>query len=193
MARAKRPLTPQDIAALQAGATAESLGLTPEDVNTGETPEQPQATSAETAPESTEPTPTQAATQPAATSAADTSVVAYLQGQVTLLTREKVTAEAQLAATQAQMASMQATHDALLAIARGSLSTMKTALSATGFSAEAMTAEQVLAEHAATSEAFKTKFRAGGVAQPTKPTETARTAAPSARTAALFAAVPSSK
>jgi hypothetical protein len=63
-----------------------------------------------------------------------------------------------------KLAGMEATHDGLVKIAAQSVSTMKVALGHAKGDFNAMAPEMLLAEHAATTDAFTKAFKVGGVA-----------------------------
>lgn len=152
----RHALTEQEIAALAAGAPI-SAGTQPDNA-----PAAPEAA----APEAAAPAaPEAAAAAPAPAPAAQpNAVVAYLEGQVASLNAQSIEMGVKLKDAEAKLVAAAATTAALMQIAAKSLSNMKVALGGAAVDFSAMTPEVLLAEHAATTEAFSKAFVAGGVA-----------------------------
>lgn len=101
-------------------------------------------------------------------------VVAFVQGQLAAAQADLLKLNIDLKAANDKIASMTTTHDALVKIAAQSVTNMKTALGFTGVDLSGMSAEALLAEHAASTASFTKAFKAGGVAavkQPEAPGE----------------------
>lgn len=168
----KTALTQQQIAALASGAVVEASAAAPEAQANVET------TAPEAAPAATEAAAAAPAVEAAAPVAAPAQVaapqgelVAYLQGEVSAKTGEIISLKAQLADVQKQLATAQANTVSLMGIAGASLKNMKIALGSSAADYSAMSAEALLAEHAAAVNQFNSKFKAGGVAAATAPSE----------------------
>lgn len=106
-----------------------------------------------------------AATTAAATAAeAETQLITFLRGELTSRD-EKLTANAiELTALRAEVATTKDTQPKLLEIARTSVDKMKIALGGSAGAAAAMSAVEVIAAHAETSDLFAKKFVVGGAA-----------------------------
>lgn len=91
-------------------------------------------------------------------------IVAFLQGQIKEKDGTLLAQSVELSGLKAKVASMEATHASLLKIAVASTTHMKVALGLSKVDLSAMGAEQLLAEHSATTTSFTEKFKAGGVA-----------------------------
>lgn len=100
----------------------------------------------------------------AAAPAADANLVSYLQGQIKDKDAAFLAQSVELQGLKTKLAGMEATHDGLVKIAAQSVSTMKVALGHAKGDFNAMAPELLLAEHAATSDAFTKAFKVGGVA-----------------------------
>ncbi len=201
-----RALTEANIAALAAGAPLASvMAGAGQPGQAGPAPQDPASADADPTrkggPASAEAGAEGAATPPvddASTSASEQQAAAGTEadsGQAAVVDflrkelRETQTAlaesGAQLKQLQAQVTAMTTTHEALMGIARDSLSSMRVALGGRAV-AGALAAEQLLAEHAEASESFRKAFRAGGVAAVAQPTEGAQ--APTAAVSTFAAA-----
>lgn len=141
--------TAEQLAALAAGVPAEALT---------EVPAQVAATEVDTPP-ADEP---KAAETPKAAEAP--SLTEFLQTQLAEANSKLMAANIELAKLQEKSVEAQATHDALLTIARDSVGKMSIALGGSAALAEGMSAVAVLAEHARVASVFKDKFKVGGVA-----------------------------
>jgi capsid assembly protease len=158
----RKALTDQEIAALAAGAPAAAPAATTE--QPAPTPENSTPAPAASAPAEAS-QPEKGNEQPAAEpKQAESEIVAYLRGELKSAQQELVTANVALKQTQDKVTAMETTHSGLLKIAAASVRNMKVALGMTAADYSAMSAEQILAEHAATAEAFQNAFKAGGVA-----------------------------
>jgi hypothetical protein len=90
--------------------------------------------------------------------------VTYLQGELRTAISEGEASKLALAGLQKTLAEANASIASLTQIAAASISNMRVALNQPAFSAGAMSADAVLAEHASTSAAFAASFKVGGVA-----------------------------
>lgn len=102
-------------------------------------------------------------TAPAAPAQADAGVAA-LVAQIGQISGELAKAKVDLEAAQAKADGLEKTVNALTGIAAASLSNMKVALGSPRIDLSGMSAETLVAEHAATATVFAEKFKAGGVA-----------------------------
>lgn len=152
-------LTQQQLAAIAAGAPAAAAASAPAAAPAADKP------AADTSTETTEiPEAVAAAVKPSAEAAGADQVVAYLQGQVKDKDAQLLAQAVELKGAKDKVTSMEATHGELVKIAAQSLSNMRIALGGSAVDAGAMTAEQLLAEHAGAAKTFGEKFKAGGVA-----------------------------
>lgn len=170
----KRNLTPEQLAALAAGASLESLGLTAEQLaahNAAVAEEQAAATAAAAEAARVQEEANTAAAAAAASAAAASAaaaanespaVVAFLRGELKDANAELTATKAKLATLEASNTAMATEHAALTAIARKSLGTMSVALNKTA-SAE-LSGADLLTAHAKVSEEFQTRFKVGNVA-----------------------------
>ena len=171
----KVALTEQQLAAIAAGATLESVapGVTAEQLAAAQAEVDAQA-SAQAAAQAAEAARVQAEAD-AAAAAANTNtpnaVVALLQGQlkdaqaqVTSLTVDLAAANSKVAEVDAKLAAASTNTTGLNAIVAKSLSHMRVALRQPALDFSGHTSEALLAEHAKTSELFTKTFKAGGVA-----------------------------
>lgn len=158
----KQAFTEQQIAALAAGAPTADAGGAPA---TGE-PAAEGGAPAEGAPAAgaEEPKGTEAAAGTPAAPAADSDIVAFLRGELRQAQADAQAANIALATANSKLASVETTHAALVKIAAQSLSNMRVALNLPVIDATKLTAESLLADHAATTEQFTKAFKAGGVA-----------------------------
>lgn len=176
----KTALTPNQIAAAQAGVVLPSVV----DAAQATTP--------------TEAAPTnQAATEPAAAAAAatepapkadQTALVALLQTQLDAANRANIDLRVELAQATTKVESLTAAQAGLKQIVAGSLSTMRVALSLGKVDLSTMSAETLVAEHAAMSTQFTESFKVGGVAQASSSDETVKPVAPKALDPRMVAA-----
>jgi signal peptide peptidase SppA len=181
----KVALTEQQLAAIAAGAPAAAAAAVVPDPVAAAAALAADAAAAEAAAAALA---ASAAAPVAAAAAAPDAVVTMLQTQlreaqasVTALTVEKT-------GLAAKLASVEASHSALVKIAGASLSNMKVALGFSALDASAMSAESILVEHTATSALFNTKFTAGGVAAVVAPEDKEADAGPGQMHAARIAA-----
>ena len=175
MAGRRKPLTPQDIAALAAGAPIE---VTDDSGTTQEVREETQAAAAQAA----EP---QAASQGegdgvqarqetqevSAQASAESEKFANLKATVELLNAQVAAKDAALleagvkiSRLEERVEDMKATAEPLLDIAAQSVNNMRVALGLGALDMKAMGGAQVLAEHQRMSAEFASKFKVGGVA-----------------------------
>lgn len=147
-------LTEPQRAAIMAGATPASLGITEtiEDLPVPATVAQPAAVPA-------------AAVAAVATPAADP--VAFYQSQLTTVNAELVTTKVALQTLQVSTQSMQANFDGLVAIARDATAKMNIALGGSAAASAGMDAPTLIAEHARVSATFTEAFKPGQVSAPT--------------------------
>lgn len=159
----KSTLTPEQIAALAAGATAEAAAAA---AAAGEKTEEQKAAEVKAAEEAAD---AEAAAKAAAEAAAkpaagNDAVVALLKDQLRDAQASVTTLTLKNAELEAKVKTSDTVLPALLKIAGTSLSNMKVALGFTAVDASKMSPEALLAEHSATSETFASKFKVGGVA-----------------------------
>lgn len=155
-------LTPEQLAALAAGAAVASLGLSAEEqaaveaamnASTAETPEEPEQPAATEQP---------AAAQPNTQPAANTSVVDFLRAELKDANTTLAATTAELTTAKAQIESNKTERAALLQIARAHIGNMQVALGGTN-TADALADADVLAEHTRMTESFAKKFKVGRV------------------------------
>lgn len=175
----RKALTEQDIAAIAAGAAPVTATVDGSAATPGETAAaDPQA--AASAPV-TDPAAPEAAAGTEAPKAAeepkkdDSAVLAFVQGELRAAQEQIVKLNVDLNQANAKVASMQTNHEGLLKIAAAAVRNMKVALGLSATDLTSLSAEQLLAEHASTSEAFQKAFKAGGVAAVNMPDEKAAT------------------
>lgn len=154
----RQALTEQQIAALAAGAASVQASAAGAEAEASQAAEEAKA---EAKAEDTKVEDKAAAEVTEAAKGTD-SIVDFLKAQVAEGQKALVTVQLQLSQAQAKVTTMEATHAGLLKIALASLSNMKVALG--GSVVTEMSAEALLAEHAATSVLFAKRFVAGGVA-----------------------------
>lgn len=174
----KASLTPQQLAAIEAGASIEAaLGTsaTPEEIAAAQAAASAGGVDAAAAAAAAAQaaagvpalaTPATPAAPAVAAPAAQTDVVAYLQSQLKAKDTELMEVNIKARGLEATIAESQTSFDGLLAIARDSLQKMSIALGANADAAAAMAPTQLLAEHARVSAQFKERFKVGGVAAP---------------------------
>jgi signal peptide peptidase SppA len=95
---------------------------------------------------------------------ANEPVANFLRGELKDTQAALTAATVELAEVNRQLAEITVSADALSAIARKSLSTMKVALNESASSVAGMTPAELVAEHTRTSTSFVSKFKVGGVA-----------------------------
>lgn len=186
----KASLTPQQLAAIEAGASIEAaLGAsaTPEEIAAAQAAASAAGVDAAAALAAAAAqaaagvpalaTPTTPAAPAVAAPAAQTDVVAYLQTQLKVKDTELMEVNIKARGLEATIAESQTSFDGLLAIARDSLQKMSIALGANADATAAMAPTQLLAEHARVSAQFKERFKVGGVAAPAAEVKTPAPAA----------------
>jgi len=147
----KKALTETDIAALAAGVDIEASA-------------EPEATPV--AEEIVEP----AAETPVVTETENekhegsASVVSFLQAQVKDKDAEILNLSVELKGIKDKVASMEATHTGLTDVVRKAVAGMKVRMGASNVDLSAASAQELLADYAATADAFVKTFKAGGVA-----------------------------
>jgi hypothetical protein len=105
-------------------------------------------------------------------------VTAYLQGQIATKDQALLANGVEIAGLKAKVTDYEASVGGLLDIARASLNNMRVALGGASTDLSALSASEVLAQHAATKKDFETKFVAGGVAAVDAAQETNASRAP---------------
>lgn len=179
-------LTPQQLAAIEAGASIEDVSgasASTEDqaaaaaaASTAASSEADAAAAAAAA-GATEGDAAQAAAAATAPSA-PADVVSYLQAQVADKDKLLLEANVKIHNLEASAAETKTTFDGLVEIARGSLQKISIALGGTGDAVASLSPTQLLADHAAMSTKFKERFKVGGVAVTTP--ETVKGSSPAA-------------
>lgn len=163
-------LTDAQRAAIAAGATAASLGITLEAGS--EEAAMAQATAAAAAATAAEAaatasaTATAAAATQAAPAAAPVDQVAFYQAQLTTANGQLVTAQVELQTLKATTQSMTSNFDGLMKIAREATGKLNIALGGSAAGAEGMDAVSLIAEHARVSATFNEKFKPGQQSAP---------------------------
>ena len=92
------------------------------------------------------------------------SVVSFLQAQVKEKDAEILNLNIELKGTKDKVASMEATHTGLTDVVRKAVAGMKVRMGASNVDLSALSAQELLADYAATSESFLKTFKVGGVA-----------------------------
>jgi len=92
------------------------------------------------------------------------SVVSFLQAQVKEKDAEILNLSVELKGIKDKVASMEATHTGLTDVVRKAVVGMKVRMGASNVDLSALSAQELLADYAATSESFLKTFKAGGVA-----------------------------
>ena len=92
------------------------------------------------------------------------SVVSFLQAQVKEKDAEILALSIEIKGFKDKVASMEATHNGLTDVVRKAVAGMKVRMGASNVDLSALSAQELLADYAATSEAFLKTFKAGGVA-----------------------------
>ena len=155
----KKALTETDIAALAAGLDLEAAA-------------DPAVEGDEGAPAATEEAAADAAIEAAAEvteteegkNDAQASVVSFLQAQVKEKDSEILNLSIELKGLKDKVASIEATHNGLTDVVRKAVAGMKVRMGASNVDLSAASAQELLADYTATSEAFLKTFKAGGVA-----------------------------
>ena len=154
----KKALTETDIAALAAGLPLEAATETEVTVEAVADPvvEGEGAAAVEAAVELTE--------SEEGKQEAQASVVSFLQSQVKEKDAEILNLSIELKGIKDKVASMEATHTGLTDVVRKAVVGMKVRMGASNVDLSALSAQELLADYAATSESFLKTFKAGGVA-----------------------------
>ncbi len=92
------------------------------------------------------------------------SVVSFLQAQVKEKDAEILNLSIEVKGFKDKVASIEATHNGLTDVVRKAVAGMKVRMGASNVDLSALSAQELLADYAATSEAFLKTFKAGGVA-----------------------------
>lgn len=92
------------------------------------------------------------------------SVVSFLQAQVKDKDAEILNLSVEMKGIKDKVASMEATHTGLTDVVRKAVAGMKVRMGASNVDLSAASAQELLADYAATAEAFVKTFKAGGVA-----------------------------
>jgi hypothetical protein len=92
------------------------------------------------------------------------SVVSFLQSQIKDKDAEILNLSVELKGIKDKVASMEATHNGLTDVVRKAVAGMKVRLGASNVDLSALSAQELLADYAATAESFLKNFKAGGVA-----------------------------
>ena len=95
---------------------------------------------------------------------AQASVVSFLQAQVKEKDTEIINLSIEVKGLKEKVDSMEATHNGLTEVVRKAVAGMKVRMGASNVDLSASSAQELLADYAATSEAFLKTFKAGGVA-----------------------------
>lgn len=147
----KKALTETDIAALAAGVDIEA-SAEPEATPVAEEIVEPAA-------ETTAVTETENEKHEG-----NASVVSFLQAQVKDKDAEILNLSVELKGIKDKVASMEATHTGLTDVVRKAVAGMKVRMGASNVDLSAASAQELLADYAATADAFVKTFKAGGVA-----------------------------
>lgn len=147
----KKALTETDIAALSAGVDIEA-SAEPEATPVAEEIVEPAA-------ETTAVTETENEKHEG-----NASVVSFLQAQVKDKDAEILNLSVELKGIKDKVASMEATHTGLTDVVRKAVAGMKVRMGASNVDLSAASAQELLADYAATADAFVKTFKAGGVA-----------------------------
>ena len=160
----KKALTETDIAALAAGVDLDAAADPVVEGNESTT----EAASTETEAASTE---TEAVETTAEVTETEekkhdnqASVVSFLQAQVKEKDTEILNLSIEVKGFKDKVASIEATHNGLTDVVRKAVAGMKVRMGASNVDLSALSAQELLADYAATSEAFLKTFKAGGVA-----------------------------
>lgn len=153
----KKALTETDIAALAAGVDLDAAANPVVEGNESTT----EAASTET--EAVETTAEVAETEEKKHDN-QASVVSFLQAQVKEKDTEILNLSIEVKGFKDKVASIEATHNGLTDVVRKAVAGMKVRMGASNVDLSALSAQELLADYAATSEAFLKTFKAGGVA-----------------------------
>lgn len=151
-------LSEQDIAALAAGLAAKPEEVDAEAARAAAETEAARVAAAEAAAEADTGTPVE---KP------ESELVAFLRAELAAANIKITEAAVARTALEGKLATVEATHCGLLDIARGSVGTLRVALGGSAGNAVTLGAVEVVGEHKTLSEAFKAKFKVGGVAATT--------------------------
>lgn len=152
----KALLTEQDIAALASGAPLEP-----------QAPETPAEVAAETPAEVAAEVATEVEAEPVADAKADVKegeLVDFLRAELRAKDADLLASRLDLAKANEKLEALTASQDGLVAIARDSVQKMHIALGQAGAHVASLSVTDLLAEHTRVGEAFKEKFKVGGVA-----------------------------
>lgn len=187
----KAQLTEAQLAALAAGATLESLGVSAEivDADADKDAADKAAAKAEADKVAAEAAAqaeadAKAAADALAASAATAELVTpptaveVLTSQLAAANDALVASKVETATLKAQVETHKVTHDGLLAIARSAVGRMSVALGGNSEISANLDAVTVVAEYARITEVFNTKFKVGGVAATAQATEKRATISP---------------
>jgi hypothetical protein len=160
--------TAEQLAALAAGASLESLGL--------KAPVAPAKSEVAAAVETvvaaaTTTAPVVEAAAPAVEQKPE--IVAFLQSQLADAQEALMNAKVENASLKAKATETSATYEGLMSVARASVGKLSVALGGSATAAAALNATEILAEHARLETTFKEQYKVGGVAaqtQEVKPT-----------------------
>jgi signal peptide peptidase SppA len=160
----KRALTTAQLAAMAEGVIPQAAAEMPEVVANA-----PATDPGQPAPAPTEPTEPEAAETPAAQVQgvlleAKSELVGFLQAQIKEKDAALLDAGVLAAKQQEQMAGLTASLDPMKAIVATSVNNMRLAMGSSAVDMTAMSASEVLAEHARLTPEFKSKFKLNGVA-----------------------------
>lgn len=190
-------LNDEQIAAISAGATLDTLGFSAEQIAAHQAAETAEKLAAEN--DAAAQAATQAADEAAAAAikaAADAApaqappavsndVVALLQSQLATERAAVLAANVELVNLKASTQSMTASHDGLLAIARGAVAKMAVALGGSSAASEGLDAAAAIAEHARLAADFSAKFKPGQQSASVKAQEVKKDTAPAGFLSAL--------
>lgn len=188
----KQALTPQQIAALAAGAklgAPAQTGTTSEETKpTQGAATEGQAASEEAPAAATTETAAQTAAQAAAQAAPDqTAVIDLLKSQLAAAQGEVVELKVSLKASTDKASALEAAQAGLVEIAANSLNNMRIALGMSSINCSAVSVDVLLKDHGAVSAQFTETFKAGGVSAASA-TESFKPATPDAVAKARVAA-----
>lgn len=165
-------LSEDQITAISAGATLESLGFTAEQIAAHQAAEKAEADQAaadaaaqkadkEAADAKAIADAAAAAGNPAQAPPANDAVVALLNTQLAAAQASLVTVQAELLNVKAAAATATAAHDGLMAIARKATANMLLPLGASAAAVDGLDAVALIAEHSRVTALFQTKFKPG--------------------------------
>ena len=148
----------EDAAALAAAAAAAALVKTPEQIA------EDAAATAAAAQAETDRVAAEAAAVAVAAVPVESELVKFLRGEMAAANGAIVAKEVELSALRLEVQTARETQPKLLEIARSAVGRMKIALGGSDGAASALSAVEVIAAHAETSEIFSKKFVVGGAA-----------------------------